>query len=124
MRDTTPRIGIKKLTDLTDKFKKSIDLWAFVMQLLDAIGISPVGMDSFYTANTLHKKLTNLKNSQKLTSIHPDLYEKVLKFLTLEYDNEGYVTKTNGEPLKTNGQYDIPNEHWDLDSWNHIFPSS
>ena len=124
VRDTTPRIGIKKLTDLTDKFKKSIDLWAFVINLLEAIGISTFGMDSFYTANTLHKKLTNLKNSQKLTSIHPDLYEKVLKFLTLEYDNEGYVTKTNGEPLKTNGQYDIPNEHWDLDSWNHIFPSS
>ena len=124
VRDATPRIGIKKLTDLTDKFKKSIDLWAFVMQLLDAIKISPVGMYSFYTANTLHKKLKNLKNSQKLTSIHPDLYEKVLKFLALKYDDEGYVIKTNGEPLKTNGQYDIPNEHWDLDSWNHIFTSS
>ncbi len=123
-RDATPRIGIKKLTDLTDKFKKSIDLWAFVINLLEAIGISTFGMDSFYTANTLHKELKNLKNSQKLTSIHPDLYEKVLKFLALKYDDEGYVIKTNDEPLKTNGQYDIPNEHWDLDSWNHIFPSS
>ncbi len=123
-RNEATKISIKSLNDLTLKFKKSIDLWAFVMQLFEFIDIIPYYYDKltdkffYFTANTLHKKLQAILPSQrsKLNTIHSELYTKVLAFLDLTYDNEGYVTKTNGESLNKNGKYDIPNNDWDWDS--------
>ena len=142
----TPIVGtnVTKFNQLTPEAKKSIDLWAFVICILETVGIYSDGRSRVYpndrknydtgktvlqkerfrTAESLLRDVKRLNESANpmIDDIVPDLGKLIEDFLTLNYNKRGEVITYNkyGREIRE-GEVGIPNDHWNKKPWEDIF---